>query len=118
MLLADGDHLLDQSVHTVRQAIQFDEENRSRILGKPNVVCRLDRLDRQIVHHFQCCRDHPGLDDVADGVRTIGDCLIDREDRLYCLGLRHHAESQLRDHAERPLRTDHQARQIESGIVK
>ncbi len=54
----------------------------------------------------------------ADRVGAVGDRVVDREHRLDRLGLRHHAEGQLRDHAERPLRTDHQAGQIESGIVE
>ena len=73
--------------------------------GKPDVVGRFDRLDRQVVHHLEGGGDDPGLDDVGHGIAALVDGIEDAEHRLDRLGLRHDAEDRLGDHGRASPRT-------------
>ena len=116
-LQGDCGDALGVGVEARFEAIHFHDEHRAGVEREAEVKRRLDRLQDQLVEHFQGGGNDAGADDVADGVGGVVDRLEDAEQRAIRLGIAGDAHPDLRGDAEGSLGADDDAGQVVAGIV-
>ena len=103
VFIADFDETLYLPVEPCCQAIHLDNENRSRIQRKTEVIGRFDRLRNELVHHFHRSGNDAGGDDVAHSLAGILHALKNAQHRFKSLRSADEPEQHARDDPEHPL---------------
>ena len=98
--------------------LHLDEEHGAGIEGEPGVNGRLHGLHGQLVDHFQRRGTDPRGDDLGDRLARLLDRREDAEHRQEPLAAAHQPDGNGGDDAERALRPDDEAREVEPGLVR
>ena len=116
--LADLDHLVEARLAFRLGAVELDHERRAGIDGVAGVGGALGRPDREVVHHLDRARDHARRHDRGDHLAGLDRRPEEGHERAHRLRLGHDPQPDLGCDAERPLRADEGAEQVEPGRVE
>ena len=101
--------------HLAGGTVELDNQ---RGLGVPgDWRLRLGGVDREAIHHLDCCWHDTFGDDRGDGVACCLGRRKHRHERLDVFGLRQQIEQRLGDDADGAFAADHDAKQIEARRV-
>ncbi len=105
-LAADVGHDLDVALGVGLVAVGLDDQDGLGLTGQPHVEVVFHRVDRRLVHQFQCGRQDASAQHSIDGLAGVGQ--LGESDQSGALGLRHRQQfhRHLGNNAQGALRTD------------